>query len=128
MTIKIKVQGFKQVERLLKRTTSKLGRGTPSVLVGYGGETVVNSTNKPYAVYVHEDLEAHHDIGQAKFLEEAPFTSDELAEIVSDSLKQGSTLMAGLEKAGHLVLERSEPLVPVDTGNLVSSGFVRREV
>lgn len=33
----------------------------PSVIVGFEEE---------YAIYVHENLEAHHDVGQAKFLEQ----------------------------------------------------------
>ena len=35
--------------------------GNPSVIVGFEEE---------YAIYVHENLEAHHDVGQAKFLEQ----------------------------------------------------------
>jgi hypothetical protein len=39
---------------------------------------VVGGTASPYALFVHEDLEAHHKVGQAKFLqstilESAPF-------------------------------------------------------
>ena len=34
-----------------------------SVKLGFGGPAA------PYAVKVHEDLRAHHDVGQAKFLE-----------------------------------------------------------
>lgn len=30
---------------------------------------VVGGTSAPYAIYVHEDLEAFHPVGQAKFLE-----------------------------------------------------------
>lgn len=44
----------------------------------------VGGPQAPYAVYVHENLEAHHDIGQAKFLEStlresAPFMAARLA-------------------------------------------------
>lgn len=35
---------------------------TVSVVVGYGAE---------YAIWVHENLEAHHNVGQSKFLEVA---------------------------------------------------------
>lgn len=122
MSIKIKIQGISQVNRLLNNKKSQLGRGKQSVLVGYGGTEEVD-----YAIYVHEDLEARHPTGQAKFLEEAPYSVEELAEIVSDSLKEGDSLLDGLEKAGKLVLERSQPLVPQDTGALAESGFVRRE-
>lgn len=46
---------------------------------GFGGPAA------PYAVYVHEDLEAHHAVGQAKFYETAmleaqPGLTDRLAE------------------------------------------------
>lgn len=130
MALKIRIHGFKYVERMLRSKKMQLGKGVQSVLVGYGeGGQPTNASGVPYAVHVHEDLEARHDPGkQAKFLTEAPFTKDELAEIVTQSLKKGETLIEGLEKAGQLVLERSEPLVPVDTYALVESGFVRREV
>jgi hypothetical protein len=39
-----------------------------SVTVGFGGPAA------PYAIYVHENLEAHHEVGQAKYLEEACLT------------------------------------------------------
>lgn len=29
----------------------------------------VGGPSAPYAIYVHEDLDAHHNVGQAKFLE-----------------------------------------------------------
>lgn len=126
MSIKIKIQGINQVNRLLNSKRRQLS-GTKSVLVGYGDPDPLNSTGHKYAIYVHEDLEAKHETGQAKFLEEAPYSVDELAEVVSQSLKEGHQLIDGLEKAGRLVLERSQPLVPVETGDLKESGFVRRE-
>lgn len=43
----------------------KTSGGTTSVTVGFG------SAAAHYAIYVHEDLTAHHDVGQAKFLESA---------------------------------------------------------
>jgi hypothetical protein len=44
-------------------TEVKKGDRTCSVSIIFGGPTA------PYAVYVHEDLEAYHPVGQAKFLE-----------------------------------------------------------
>ena len=131
MSIKIRVQGFHYVERMLHSKKMQLGRGKQSVLVGYGGDDVVNSTGNPYAVFVHEDTVTPKKWTKPgtgpKFLTDALFTVAELRDIISQSLKEGETLMQGLEKAGQLVLDRSEPLVPVDTGDLVESGFVRRE-
>ena len=43
-------------------------------VVGYekfSGEWKKNEKSRAYAVYVHENLEAHHDIGEAKYLEHA---------------------------------------------------------
>lgn len=37
----------------------------------HNGEWETHENNKPYAVYVHENLEAYHPIGEAKFLEHA---------------------------------------------------------
>lgn len=39
--------------------------GAGNILVGGGG----NLEDVGYAVYVHEDLTAHHEVGEAKFLE-----------------------------------------------------------
>lgn len=43
----------------------------------------------PYAIYVHENLDAHHDVGQAKFLESvlresAPFIAARVAKRVKE--------------------------------------------
>ena len=51
---------------------------TVSVQIAAGGADV------PYAIYVHEDLEAHHSVGQAKFIESvlnesAPHMAERLA-------------------------------------------------
>jgi len=37
--------------------------GNVSVIIAFGGPAA------PYAVYVHENMEAHHNVGQAKYLE-----------------------------------------------------------
>jgi hypothetical protein len=46
---------------------------------------VVGGPAAPYALYVHENLEAHHNVGQAKFLEStlnesAPFIAARVAK------------------------------------------------
>lgn len=47
--------------------TSITGLGTEELKVSVS----VGGPSAPYAWYVHENLEAHHDNGQAKFLESA---------------------------------------------------------
>ncbi len=52
----------------------------PSVIVGFEEE---------YAIYVHENLEAHHDVGQAKFLEQPlKENADKYAEHVKNKVQE----------------------------------------
>ena len=46
-----------------------LGFGGPAGSGNHGGQS--NAESVGYAVYVHENMEAHHPVGQAKFLESA---------------------------------------------------------
>lgn len=67
-------------------------------------------------------------VGQSKFLEgPAREYSRELADLVRDTMAQGKTLLQALTLAGLLLLRESQKIVPVDTGNLKNSGFVRVE-
>lgn len=46
--------------------------GEATIVLAFGGDGAVNEHGVPvdsYAVVVHEDLEAHHPVGEAKFLE-----------------------------------------------------------
>lgn len=55
-------------------------RKKPSVTVGFEEE---------YAIYVHENLEAHHDVGQAKFLEQPlKENADRYAEHVKNKVQE----------------------------------------
>lgn len=90
-----------------------------SVVVGY---------TQSYAIYVHENLEANHPVGQAKFLEQ-PFRSmsGELKGIVFEALRKGKTMAQALLLAGLRLQRESQKLVPVDTGALKNSAFTRLE-
>lgn len=77
-------------QRLLKKSQ-------PHVPVDEGelkssGYVVVNGSeasvvyDAPHAVFVHEDLEAHHDQGSAKFLEKA-IEPDELLTLIAEKLR-----------------------------------------
>lgn len=53
--------------------------------------TATLSFNTPYAIYVHENLQAHHPVGHAKFLERAvasnvAFLNRQLAEAVKRAM------------------------------------------
>ena len=81
----------------------------------------------PHAVYVHEDLSANHpNGGQAKYLEQpARQMRNRMAGIIRRSVLAKNGLEEGMIRAGQALLAASRPLVPVDTGELRDSGFVR---
>ena len=66
--------------------------GTVSVELGYGGVAGKGKGAKEvgYAVYVHENLEAHHPVGQAKYLEQPvnQAKSDMGSRIIDDAKAQ----------------------------------------
>ncbi len=71
------------------------GKTHVSANISYGGGVRVSPTkNAPsgivdYAVYVHEDLEAHHPQGEAKFLEKgAAIASRKVKAIITEGLRK----------------------------------------
>ena len=78
--------------------------------------------------FVHEDLEAHHNTGSAKFLEEpAREMQAELAETVRKALKAGRTMAQALLLAGLKLQAAAQRRAPILTGNLRASAFTRVE-
>jgi hypothetical protein len=79
----------------------------------------------PYATLIHEDLLTPRRTGQAKFLEQ-PMRENEDAvrQLIRDMKSAGLPMRKALEAAGYLILDKSRPLVPVDTGYLRDSAFV----
>lgn len=67
---------------------SKATKDSPEAVVGVGGGA------SEYAVYVHENLQAHHETGEAKFLENAYN-----AAIPGMSRRIGQRLGAALRRA-----------------------------
>jgi len=115
-----KVEGLQRVVEALRARAAKSKAGDQaSVVVGY---------TAAYAVYVHENLTAHHPQGRAKFLEEpARLMRDELGQIVATALRDGRTVGQALLLAGLRLQRESMLLCPVDTGNLRASAFTRLE-
>lgn len=71
-------------------------------------------------------MEAHHTVGQAKFLEQpARAMSAQLSETVVGALRSGKTMAQALLLAGLKLQAASQRLCPVDTGNLRASAFTR---
>lgn len=64
--------GFKVLKVAQERTPVDTGNLKNSGYVRKEGKLgVIVGFSAAYAIYVHENLEAHHDTGQAKFLESA---------------------------------------------------------
>lgn len=89
----------------------------PDVVVGYSA---------PYAVFVHENLEAHHPNGKAKFLSDpARRLSVAIAEKVAHAIRRGLDWSEAQLIGGYFLLRASQRECPVRTGFLRASGFVR---
>ncbi len=97
---------------------AKAGKDSKSqVVVGYSAE---------YAVPVHERMDLKHTNGQAKFLEQPLRTEKQaMADIIRKALQGRKTLAEAQMLAAQYLLKKSQELVPVDTGALKASGFVR---
>jgi len=112
------ITGDKEVANLLRRLRSKYGsKSKVDVIVGYTAE---------YAIYVHEDMFAHHPVGKAKYLED-PLRANRkmLLNIVKQALVKGVPLDQALLMAGYQLQRLSQLEVPIDTGNLKGSAFTR---
>lgn len=113
------------MHKLWKLERDALRQHTGNVIVGY---------QTSYAIYVHENLTAHHNVGQAKFLEQpARTTQNQLADLVKREMRNGVaggrniTLKQALLKVGLRLQRESQKLVPVDTGMLKNSAFTDYE-
>lgn len=110
---------LKLVEKLRELAVRRTTDADVSVAIGY---------TQSYAIYVHENLEARHPVGQAKFLEQ-PFRErvNAMAAIVRKALLANRTMAQALLLAGLYLQRESQLLVPVDTGALKGSAFTRLE-
>ena len=135
MIIKSRVYRAKKLESVLTAKTRQTNGTTKGrIRVGYSA---------PYARFVHEavgmvlaGVPRPSGIGtywspngaQAKFLEQPTrqFAKDMGAFIVAQVRRKVPVLDAML-KAGQLLLRESKPLVPVEYGVLIASGYARVE-
>lgn len=91
---------------------------------------VITGFSQNYGVIVHEDQEAHHEHGQAKFLEQPArqLTSDgTISGIVAKTVKAGHGVVKGLVMGGLRIQREAQLLVPLDTGALKASAFTAIE-
>src|SRR6185312_10851378 len=116
--IKAVLEGVNRLfAKFSKRKEESVQKDNGSYTVGYAA---------PYALFVHENMEAHHTKGQAKFLE-APARAmrEELGDSIKGDVKNGIGLRLATQNAAVKLLHASQELVPEDTGALKASGFVR---
>jgi predicted GNAT family N-acyltransferase len=112
-----------RIEQLLTKMKARLNKAKQD----HGAAVVVGYT-QAYAIYVHENLQAHHPVGQAKFLEQpARELQPVLRRIISEAASRGQTLEQSLLLAGLRLQRESQKLCPVDTGALKASAFTRKE-
>lgn len=103
----------------LRGLAARAKKGDGACRVGYSA---------PYAIFVHENLTAHHPIGQAKFLEQpARLLGDEISDVIIKSVMDGKLLKEAVKDGAVYLLKESQKLVPVQTGALRASGYVKEE-
>ncbi len=108
---KATTRGQVQIVDKLRRMAARAGNKKAQVQYG-----------QDYAIYVHENLEAHHPVGQAKYLSQpAREMRRELAQTVAQTVARGGTTEEGLLRSGLKLQRASQKLVPVDTGALKNS-------
>lgn len=107
------------ISSLRARAAKSIKDDNVSVVVGF---------TAAYSIYVHENLEARHPVGQAKFLEEPAIRiQDELADMIQEGMQNGKTMAQVLLVAGLRLQREAQKLCPVDTGALRASAFTRLE-
>jgi len=108
------IKNIDKVSRFIQEKMAKATRDkNASVSVGF---------QTSYAIYVHENLEANHPVGQAKFLEQpAREYQAEIVRIIRQAWLKGATMLQCLMLGGLRLQREAQKLVPVDTGNLKRS-------
>lgn len=120
MKVKCKIDGVAKTQNVLRAllTSAEKDKKTAAV-VGYW---------KHYAVYVHENLNSYHPVGQAKYLEgPARVFRTEIARAGITAFKRSKSLVKGLYASGLYLQRLSQKVVPVDTGALRASAFTAIE-
>lgn len=118
MKVGFKVKGLEKLVGQLQQRVAKARRDDGAAAsVGY---------TQSYALYVHEDLQARHPHGKARYLiDPARRLIQEVSDIVSRLLAAGRPMAQALLVGALRIQRESQREVPVDTGALKSSAFTR---
>lgn len=116
--IHLAIENIKRlVGQLLRRSLASKTNDNGSFTIGY---------KAPYAIFVHENLAAHHAHGQAKYLEQpARQLQSDLAVNIQRDMASGVSLNQANQSAAIKLYEASQELVPTETGVLKASGYVK---
>ncbi|MCK9568736.1 hypothetical protein M0R72_07335 [Candidatus Pacearchaeota archaeon] len=113
------INNLRSLEAKIKALADRYGSKNPVVVVGF---------TQSYAVHVHENTQAHHQVGQAKFLEQpARQLQKQLGTIVEQVTSKSKDLEKGLLTAGMRLQREAQLLTPVDTSALKASAFTDLE-
>lgn len=113
------VSGIGFLHRKISKLRDAAKDADSVVLVGF---------SQKYAIYVHENMNAHHPVGQAKFLEQpARELRNELGSIIETTFKQTGSVRKGLLLAGLRLQREAQLLTPVDTSALKASAWTAYE-
>lgn len=112
----VKIEGAEKVYEALRKLHEQTAQDAKSV--------VVVGFTQNYAVYVHENLEAYHHVGQAKFLE-TPLrvNRNDIATVITLGVQRTKSVLKGLLLGGLRLQREAQKLCPVDTGALKNSAF-----
>lgn len=114
------IEGLQATLHKLKSQQKKYGNGKDeNVVVGFA---------QTYSVYVHEDLEAHHTVGNAQFLMRAIRSNKPLIKsVIVAALQRGRSFLQAMLQAGTVIRKAAQAQTPVDTGSLKMSAYVCRQ-
>lgn len=119
ISVKMKLTGSQNVLDQLKKM-SKTDIDLYTGEVGYSA---------PYAIYVHEDMQANHpNGGQAKFLEQpAKSMKRQMGQMLVAAMKRGKPFRWALFEVLTYLKQASQALCPYRTGFLRRSAYVKVE-
>lgn len=111
------MKGVQRLQQTISRRLMNIHGKQQSDVVG-----VVVGYDAYYAIYVHENLQAYHANGEAKFLVRAlAAKKGEGLKRVAEQLKKGRSIGQALYAFGEMVRIESQKRVPVKTGALRAS-------
>lgn len=122
----MKVEGVESVKKKLNELAKQYSDSPNAVK----NESVIVGYTANYALYVHENLNANHVVGEAKFLERPARelnNSGVLRQILVQAMRTTKKIQQALYLCGLRIQRDSQLRVPIDTGNLRGSAFTRKE-